>query len=399
MGKGRVRVGLFLVFVSVLIGLPMDYGQAKGAQAAPESLASYGTVTGHVYFAGSNLSARFASVQLRRVVPAKGTTGFHEGLTETGLDGSYTVAHVPPAEYYVLVSLLGYLNPFTEFSVKDLQHPSPEVSQRMAAVLQKVTVQPNSSVAVDVRLERGASLSGTVHFDDGAPFVRGSITVERRSSLGDWQPFFGFGGPVTTDGDGRWRLDGLPRGEYRVGASLVAMVPRQMKANKDTSFTIMSERYKLTYYMPGVLREHDAKTVTLTDGQQVAGLDILVPIAKLHSVSGALLDAQTGKTINRGTVELISPEDGTKLSSTTVDADTRTFTFDYVPEGEYTLACKDPREAQVEQSPETFGPVRLLAEAKETQVRPYAPGSMPLSVHGDMTGVNLAVEAQATKPQ
>ncbi len=60
MREWRVSFGVVTVLVCLLGGTPLSFGQAKALQVAPESPASYGTVTGHVYFAGSNLPARFA---------------------------------------------------------------------------------------------------------------------------------------------------------------------------------------------------------------------------------------------------------------------------------------------------------------------------------------------------
>ncbi len=76
--------------------------------------------------------------------------------------------HVRPGSYFVVVTAAGYLTPIVEFTQAELAHPTPEIAQHIAAVLQMVNVQPNSTAAVDVRLQHGGSLSGTVRFDDGA---------------------------------------------------------------------------------------------------------------------------------------------------------------------------------------------------------------------------------------
>jgi hypothetical protein len=72
-----------------------------------------GTVTGHVYCADTNAPARMATVQLEpvKVAEERGTNHPYPnsgsvigGVVQTGFDGSFTLANIPPGSYYVVVS-------------------------------------------------------------------------------------------------------------------------------------------------------------------------------------------------------------------------------------------------------------------------------------------------------
>ena len=66
-------------------------------------------------------------------------------------------------------------------------------------------------------------------------------------------------------------------------------------------------------------------------------------------------------------------------------------------EGTYKLTVDNPREVHIETTPYpagTFG----TPQTKETVLRTYAVGDMPLLVQNDVSGVTLAVEPKASKP-
>ena len=151
---------------------------ASAAQNNPGTKrAATGTVTGHVYCADTNAPARMASVMLEpvRVVDEAGTSaeGSHTQVTmtavETGLDGGFAIPEVTPGVYYIIAYKAGYLSPLATFSSDVLSHPSAEDRKRIAAAVPKITVEAGLPASVDLRLERGAAISGTILFDDGSP--------------------------------------------------------------------------------------------------------------------------------------------------------------------------------------------------------------------------------------
>jgi hypothetical protein len=95
---------------------------------------SNGIVTGRVFCSDTGRPARFANVSLMPVTDPNKAKLDKAGLNastkpaapfssittavDTNLDGSYTLTHVAPGTYYVIVRKDGYINPVSMFSKK-----------------------------------------------------------------------------------------------------------------------------------------------------------------------------------------------------------------------------------------------------------------------------------------
>ncbi len=157
------------------------------AAAVAQQPAPSGTVTGRVLLADTNLPARMASVVLQPIVdlnspalkpdskdakPEPNTT-----ITQTLLDGSFTIPNVRPGDYYVIAEKLGYLSPLAQLSREDLNHPTEATVKLMAALLTPVTVAANRTSNAEVHLLKGATIAGSIRFDDGTPDTGGSVSL------------------------------------------------------------------------------------------------------------------------------------------------------------------------------------------------------------------------------
>lgn len=377
-----------------LLGGVVPVMAQQAVVSAPEST---GTVTGHVYLADTSGPARLAEVALQPVAvksddrPAserRNDGGFK--LYRTGMDGAYRILHVRPGTYYVVVKQPGYLSPFSQFTNQQLSHPTAENQQKIAEDLPMVTVVPNNTVTMDIRLTRGASLSGTVRFDDGEPFADTRLTVMQKDAKGKWQPV-----PLQSGGDtddqGKFRITGLLEGDYLLRAYLsiddlyVDSVLEQPQAMSSTT------RYTLSFYSGDTARLRDAKPVHLDSSQEMSAADMTIPVSKLHTVSGAIVEAKSGRAINSGTVTLVYADDGgEELVSAKVEPDEPVFRMPFVPEGTYTIKVSEAAEVSREEISNGPGAVPPT-HTKETVLRKYGTVEQPLTVAGDVTGVNLAV--------
>ena len=396
--------------LAAAVGLELGFaGHATAQQTASprtdaEPATSFGTVTGHVYFSGANSPARLVEVALQPIavkLPDPYTPGKRPSLGfrlyETDLNGAFTIAGVRPGTYYVVVTVPGLLSPFAQFTPEQLAHPTPEIAQRIAGTLTAVSVQPNGTSSVDIRLSRGASLAGTITFDDGTPFLNAEVTVQRHAADGKWVSAYANGNAaVKTDVDGHWRAGGLMAGEYRVRLRLEVSDHRQDVLLGNSSSSSGRTLYAISVYSGDTTRERDAKTVTLEDNQQMSGEDIAIPASKLHSLSGAVLDARTGQPLNACRVELVYADDGTSAASATIDPETRTFFFNFVAEGEYRLKTQNAREVRYE--PVTLDQYGFPEERKSATLHAYAPGELPVVVTGEMTGIDLSVSVIPDRP-
>src|SRR5262249_50686893 len=79
-----------------------------------------------------------------------------------------------------------------------------------------VTVDGANDVKTEVRAVRGAVLTGRVSYDDGEPATHAQIVLYRQKE--QTPVLFFLEHPVFTDDRGVYRIEGLPPGQYVVGA-------------------------------------------------------------------------------------------------------------------------------------------------------------------------------------
>ena len=391
----------------------MAIGSAQEARHQP-----IGTVTGHVICADTQRPARLAEIRLVKlpeeverkdaVEPETMDGGAPYGdAVESSLDGGYTIRNVKPGEYFVVVDKEGYLLPLAMFTAKELAATDDKTRARIGRVVHTITVNSDQTVMEDVRLERGASVSGVATYDDGTPAAGLGVKILQKGTNGKWIDFptgryrenFGFN---RTDDKGHYRIVGLPAGQYVTEIDLTlsdhetTFMP--VAGNKDARIEMHSDktRFSLPLYSGDKLRRPMAEPYTLGTGEERTGADVVFPLAKLHRVSGHLL-AKDGHALNGGTVDLIWADDGGKMTEAAVQYADRAFHLEFVPEGEFTLKSRgvqDVTRVQVENLP---GFMPRMHEETRVQ-KTYADTEQPLIVEGEMSDVSMVVpEAKATK--
>ncbi len=388
---------------AAVLGAACSGGLAQQV-ATPATPETTGTIVGHVYLADTGGPARLAEVALQPVqVPSddakKGDSrqlGSFE-VYRTGLDGGYRIAHVRPGSYYVVVKMPGYLSPFAMFTNQQLSHPTPDDQQKIDAYLPVVTVVPNNSATMDIHLTRGASLSGTLSFDDGEPYPDVRVQAMQKDAKGKWQTLPLVSGGYTDD-LGNFRITGLLAGEYLLKATLSLDDMYVSSVLEQPDGISSSTHFSLDYYSGDTVRLRDAKPIHVDSSQEVTGANITIPVSKLHMVSGQIVQAGGGRAINGGTVALYYPDgDGEELASVKVESDEPVFRMPFVPEGNYVIKVKDAEDVKrevVSNGPGSEPPFHTVT----TVVQKYGTTEQPLVVTGDVSGVDLAVKAVAKTP-
>jgi hypothetical protein len=303
------------LFVTVITALAVHFAAAQSSDT--------GSVIGHVYCADTQKPARFANVRLQTVDEQEGQFagrfGGRGGFATTGSDGSFRITGVSPGDYYADIMMPGYIQPFRGL-IRNLDNLSQAERDHITAQLTRVSVAASQSANVQVMIYRGATISGTVSFDDSAPaagvalqaFVLPSNSSTQAASGTQQQSFAGF---AQTDDRGQFRLTGLADGTYIVFAAPRSIFP--------------------IYYGNTIERSH-AKKLDVHAGDELPGVDIQVPAAGMHSVSGVVVSKQDGHALSRASVQLrLSSGDTGTISATT--APDGTFTFNAVPDGKFTV--------------------------------------------------------------
>jgi hypothetical protein len=205
--------------------------------------------------------------------------------------------------------------------MRDLQNMAAADRDRISAQLTRVSVAANQAANVQVMIYRGATISGTVSFDDGTPAAGVSIqafvlattsTGTQTAGATQQQSFAGFG---QTDDRGQFRVTGLADGTYVVSAAPHSIFP---------------------IYYGNTIERSKAKKLDVHAGDEVPGTDIQVPAAGMHSVSGVVVSQQDGHALPRASVQLKLSSGDTGTISATTGSD-GTFTFTAVPDGKFTV--------------------------------------------------------------
>jgi hypothetical protein len=319
----------------------------------------------------------------------------------TGLDGSFSLDKVPPGTYYVVAQLPGYLSPLTQFSMMERMKADDATLKAVKETAEKIVLTSNLPAHVDLRIERGASLSGVVRYDDGSPAPGVTPTLLKLQDDGKWKQM-GPGGvlPTASDDRGRYRIYGVAAGKYAVKAALPTTQATIGLGGGAGSVSLhMNMGDALEAYSGGAMREKDVKPVEVGPGADVDAVDIIFPLDNLHTVSGSVVAKADGHPVNAGMITLMDSDGKTTVRTAMVEQD-GTFRLNYVPEGQYVLRAMGA--SDVDQSGAPSGPANPLSTlnmlSQSKTLKSYGDADLPLIVKGDSTGLSLQVpDASAPK--
>ena len=377
----------FFLFLVLLLTATTVAAKNVGAPQA-------GTVTGHIYCADTNAPARSASVELE---PAEDASASTESSTagrptqnspsaaanaQVDLNGEFLISDVKPGIYSVVVKSPGYLSTSSSEGDDNTIQPPNSPARPQLLVNPRVVVEANQVANIDIRLERGASVSGIVHFDDGSPAIVEITVLDRmRSDPTATSDQWIASGTASTDDEGRYRVSGLRSGEYIVRADLRRWESKPMP--HAPSAMIVTMKSSITIYSGDTAHFHDAHHFTLRHGEERTGEDITIPLSRMHRVGGVVTAARDGHTVNAGSIAIIDLSDQSGVSATELDKD-GTFHLDYVPEGDYSIQISNARDEATEETQSS------PARGSHT-VHSYGTVQQPLIIHGDISNLNLAV--------
>jgi hypothetical protein len=394
-----MRSTIKLIALAAVLLTTTTQAQTSAARVSPAPEPN-GIVTGRVFCADTGSPARLATVSLISVAgfpESMSTTNLHHLSAkptprvdvisvQTALDGSYTLTHVAPGAYYVAASKVGYINLHTLVSQKQVDSSSERIRSLIDKVAPRVTVEPNSIAHVDVQLQRGAAVSGTITYDDGAPASNVRVAVSVRNEKGEWTFAPHATMSLNTDDRGYFRLISLMPGTYGLEATLNLDINETHSipdsTNRSQSFTGRTAQSAITFYGNGTPFIDQAATFTLRGDEQRTGQDMTLPISKLHKLTGRVAAGANGHFANCATVELISTTNRKVIASTNIDNEDSLFRFELVPEGDYTLHITNVWD------------VGSDPDGGQSVLKTYGDVDMPLILRGDMLDITATVSAK-----
>ena len=343
---------LLFLFASMSIVAQQPAANINSQPAADAQEKQYlGRVTGRVFCHDTGEPARFASVQLLAEKPAKQAMPDMSALGKdadfgklmatalssalkgsnlsavTGLDGTFSLEKVPAGTYYVIPQFAGYLSPAGGYSQKERMKPDDAMLAAVESTAQKIVVGPDQAVNVTVELERGATLSGKVTYDDGSPAAGVATVLMVRQKDGKWKEL----GPVNvtptaTDDVGHFRFSGILAGQYAVKATLP--VAQAVVGIGPGAFSMhMNTGDMLTVYSDRAMREKDLKPIELKTGEEWDDVEVIFPLRGLHTISGSVVAKSDNHAVNAGIVELDDPDTKAQVRMAMIGQD-GTFRFE-----------------------------------------------------------------------
>ena len=390
-------------YAGALVVLAATLVRAQPTQP-PSDSSEFGSVAGHVFCSDTRGPARFARVTIETVEDFKASAApAHRASSvavDTKLDGSFLIRSVEPGKYYILAEMPGYLSPLVALAPEEIESPSAEDKEKLRTMLQQVTVVHGQESRLDLRLEKGASLSGTVRYDDGSPAAGLFVNLLRKEKDGTLKQASGgldkFANQQRTDDLGHYRVAALPPAEYMVSIHLRSLtVGTSGPLLGAGGYIEAAATPNVQIYSGSTARRSEAKLISVGNGQDVNGADVTIPISKLHSVSGILVAKQDGHPLSSGSVVLQDPSDKSTITETWVRLEDGRFEMDFVPEGNYLLRVSSAADGVVEHGTSDDNPNVTFTRFKSLQS--YLDAEQPLNVSGDLSGivVNMLVKVDS----
>jgi hypothetical protein len=146
---------------------------------------------------------------------------------------------------------------------------------------------------VDIEIYRGGVITGRVTNSQGQPLVGKQVVLSKLQEDRPPHTIYTHGPSLEmhlTDDRGVYRLYGLPVGRYLVSVGIPYSSGSVPVASNGTF-------YPQTFH-PKAANESEAKVIEVTEGSEIAGVDInlLEPILA-RSISGRVIDAYTGQPV------------------------------------------------------------------------------------------------------
>lgn len=154
-------------------------------------------------------------------------------------------------------------------------------------------------------------------------------------------------------------------------------------------------RYHLDVYTGDVFTKDNAKPIALTDGEDVSGADISIPLGRLHSISGRVIATSDGHGINSGTLTLHDPATDAAIEDTKLSAD-GTFVFPFVPDGDYKLSVAGARDVIRTQTPNPPGSMPPTSTTEKT-TRKYKGTIVPIKLSENIDGEAISLVPDGTE--
>jgi Carboxypeptidase regulatory-like domain len=265
----------------------------------------------------------------------------------TSDDGRFTFADLPPGRYSLVVDKPGYVKTF---------YGNKRPGGMPATPVAVLAGQPAPDITI--RIPRGAVVAGAVRDQFGTPLSGVLVSVKHVAIVDGTRRMTDVPNlrvPVTTtDDQGRYRIYGLPPGEYAVFCELSRMNPgnvretnsadvdavlRELRAGRSAAALAAPPPRQVSLsggYLPGVPDAGNAQLITLALGEERVGADILIGPLRALTVSGTSV-GPGGAPMSNLMLVVVNTGTGARIVAGSGGARDGRFTLSALPAGRYVL--------------------------------------------------------------
>ena len=306
------------------VTLAAQLGQAPPPAAPPGTA----TLRGHIFAADTGRPLRKAQVRIF-------ASDIRENrMAVTDENGAYEFKEVRAGRYTISASKGSYVN-------ISYGQQRPTDGPRPLEILDRQTVE-----RVDLALPRGAVITGRVVDEFGEPAPEIQIAAERYQFIQGQRRLVPTGRTGSTNDIGEFRLFGIAPGQYYLTATW---------RNPNMSGLNASPSDRTAYaplYFPGTVNPNEAQRISLSAGQELDNLVMVLKPIKALRVTGTLTDVE-GKPVTPAMI-MVSPANsgfGFSMTGSTSPRPDGTFTVNGLTPGSYAIRAQ--RMGPASEGPET----------------------------------------------
>src|SRR5262249_28184802 len=145
-----------------------------------------------------------------------------EHSSATDREGRFAIENVPTGVYFAMVNLPGIISPLAFMTLSE-RGPSENYDLKAIREFCAEIIVDGSNVDATIHARRAGVISGKITSSDGEPAIDAQVAIIRRTGKKSTRVLTGFTAAalmsLRTDDRGRYRIAGIPPGEYVVSAA------------------------------------------------------------------------------------------------------------------------------------------------------------------------------------
>jgi hypothetical protein len=287
-----MRKAAFPLIMGALLCWASAHAAAQSAQPQRDNAAPAGGT--------GILRGRVVTIEARNPIPIRDA---RVSISAPGIDpvftdssGRFEFTRLAPGRYILTAEKTGFAR--ARYGSRNEVDPPIPVDVGAAP-------PANTLDGIEIRMARGAAISGRVVNELGEPVVGAPVSVGSLRTAGAETRFVAARPVVQTDDRGEYRAGGLPAGRYYVsiaGAAEGTSIPgAPSEWTRTTGWT-------RTFY-PAASGVAGAAAIVLAAGEEIAGVDMTLAASPAAKLSLGILDASGAFPASGGLINLLMPGD------------------------------------------------------------------------------------------